>query len=156
MLENLTKEEQATNYHTMRHIEIVRNNLNMFITDLLKRGELHDQTKLEQPEVAYFSLYTDKLATCTYGSAEYEGYRKAMDPALTHHYARNRHHPEHWKNGIDDMNLLDLCEMFCDWLAASKRHNDGNILKSIEKNADRFKMSPQLVKIFENTAKEFQ
>jgi hypothetical protein len=37
--------------------------------------------------------------------------------------------------------------------AASERHNDGNILKSIEINADRFRLSPQLVRNLENTAK---
>ena len=76
-----------------------------------------------------------------------------MGPALAHHYANNRHHPEHHKNGVDDMTLIDVLEMLIDWKAASERHNDGNILKSIEKNADRFGLSPQLVKILENTAK---
>lgn len=35
--------------------------------------------------------------------------------------------------------------------AASERHADGNIRKSIEHNAVRFNMSPDLVRIFENT-----
>lgn len=47
---------------------------------------------------------------------------------------------------------MDLVEMICDWKAASERHNDGNIRKSIEHNAERFGMSPQLTRIFENTA----
>jgi hypothetical protein len=37
-----------------------------------------------------------------------------MAPALKHHYENNRHHPEHFKNNIDDMNLIDLIEMLCD------------------------------------------
>ncbi len=151
----MTLNEKATNFDTMRHIERVRNLLGDFVTELLERGRHHDQSKLEQPECAAFTEFTDKLATCTYGSAEYDGYRAAMAPALAHHYARNRHHPEHHKNGVDDMNLIDLLEMICDWKAASERHNDGNIHKSIEKNADRFSMSPQLVRIFENTAELF-
>ena len=77
-----------------------------------------------------------------------------MKPALEHHYAKNRHHPEHHKNGINDMNLIDLIEMFCDWKASSERQNDGNILKSIEINGKRFHMSPQLIEIFENTTKD--
>jgi len=32
-----------------------------------------------------------------------------------------------------------------------RRHNNGNIRKSIEINANRFGISPQLVKILENT-----
>lgn len=148
----LTEQEKATNYDTFRHIERVRNLLNLCIQDLLRRGELHDQTKLEPPEVALFAEYTPKLAGCTYGSDEYKQYLAAIKPALDHHYAHCRHHPEHHKNGVNDMNLLDLVEMLCDWKAASERHNDGNIRKSIEINANRFSVSPQLVKIFENTA----
>ena len=143
--------EEATNYHTMRHIERVRNIINICVNELLKRGEMHDQSKLESPELEAFTEYTPKLATCTYKSEEYNSYTDAMRPALEHHYANNRHHPQHHKNGIDDMNLIDIIEMLCDWKAASERHNDGNIKKSIEINADRFNMSPQLTKILENT-----
>ena len=148
----LTESQKATNYDTFRHIERVRNLLNVCVNDLIKRGELHDQTKLASPEVELFTEYTPKLATCTYGSEEYSSYLMAIKPALDHHYANNRHHPEHHKNGINDMNLLDIVEMLCDWKAASERHNDGNIRKSIEINANRFNLSPQLVSILENTA----
>lgn len=154
-MKTLTEQEKATNYDTFRHIERVRNLLNVMVCELLTRGQLHDQTKLESPEVEAFTEFTGKLATSTYGSAEYEGFRKAMGPALAHHYAHNRHHPEHFKNGVDDMTLIDVLEMLCDWKAASERHNDGNIRKSIEKNADRFGLSPQLVRILENTAEMF-
>ena len=150
----LTKEQEATNYHTFRHIERVRNLLNKVIVDLLKRGEKHDQSKLESPEVELFTEYTDKLKNTDYGSDEYNQYKKEMQVALDHHYANNRHHPEHYKNGIEDMTLIDLVEMLLDWKAASERHNTGNILKSIEINGARFHMSPQLVRIFENTAKD--
>lgn len=149
---DLTLENKATNYDTFRHIERVRNLLNRCIVDLMRRGEKHDQSKLESPEVELFTEFTPKLAASTYGSPEYEGFRKAMGPALEHHYANNPHHPEHFKNGIDDMDLLAIVEMLCDWKAASERHSNGNIRKSIEINANRFNISPQLVKIMENTA----
>ena len=144
-------EEQATNFQTSKHIQLVQSLLHRMVTELLHRAEKHDQSKLDRPEVEAFTEYTSKLAESTYGSVEYEGFRKAMKPALDHHYANNRHHPEHFKNGIDDMNLLDLIEMFCDWKAATTRHNNGNLRKSIEVNAGRYDLSPQLVKIFENT-----
>jgi hypothetical protein len=118
----------------------------------MRKGELHDQSKLESPEVEAFTEYTPKLAGCTYGSEEYKGYLAAIKPALDHHYANNKHHPEHWANGVNDMNLLDVLEMLCDWKAASERHNDGNIQKSIEINSKRFNLSPQLTEILKNTA----
>lgn len=71
-LEMLIAAEKATNYDTFRHIERVRNLLNVCITDLMRRGELHDQTKLEPPEIEAFTEYTPKLATCTYESDEYK------------------------------------------------------------------------------------
>lgn len=147
----LTQKQKATNFDTLSHICRVRDIINICIVELLKRGELHDQTKLENPELDLFVEYTDKLAKTTYGSQEYDENKAAMQVAIEHHYANNRHHPEHFKNGINDMTLIDLIEMFCDWKAASERHNDGNIRKSIEVNGKRFGMSNQLITIFENT-----
>lgn len=148
----LTLEERATNDETWKHIHRVKCLLDKCVRDLLERGEKHDQSKLEPPEVSLFTEFTPKLAGCTYGSAEYNAFKEAMGPALAHHYANNSHHPEHYKSGINDMNLLDIVEMLCDWKAASERHNDGNIRKSIEINSNRFGISPQLTKILENTA----
>jgi hypothetical protein len=151
----LTPGQKAVNFDTMRHIERVRNLLNVFVRELIGRGESHDQSKLGPPEVALFTEFTARLAASTYGSPEYEEFRKQLAPALSHHYAKNRHHPEHFKDGVDEMTLVDLVEMFCDWKAASERHHDGNIRRSIEVNANRFGLSPQMVRILENTAELF-
>lgn len=151
----LTQEQKACNADTSEHIRTVQCYLHRAVKELLDRADAHDQSKLAPPEVALFTEYTPKLAGCTYGSAEYEGFRKAIKPALDHHYAKNRHHPEHFKHGVEDMNLLDLVEMFCDWKAATLRHHDGNLRKSIEHNRERFGLSPQLARILENTAALF-
>ena len=75
-----------------------------------------------------------------------------MKPALDHHYENNRHHPEHFKNGIKDMTLIDLIEMFCDWKTSSERHESGSILSSIDINKERFGYSEELASILLNTA----
>lgn len=146
-------EEQATNYQTMRHIERVRNLLNAVVFDLLRRGERHDQSKLASPEVEMFTKYTPLLAKMTYGSEEYERCRQEMGEGIRHHHANNPHHPEHWIDGINDMSLLDVLEMLVDWKAASERHDDGDVFRSIEVNSGRFAISPQLRRILENTAR---
>ena len=151
-MSTLTLEQKACNAETWKHINTVQYYLNHVIKELMDRGHQHDQSKLDTPEVELFAQYTDKLSGLTYGSPEFNETKEKLGPALEHHYARNAHHPEHHKNGIDDMDLLDLIEMFCDWKASSLRHNNGNLLKSIEINGKRFSMSPQLIKIFENTA----
>lgn len=141
---------------TIKHIEQVRKYIKIFTDGLTQRGVDHDRVKLESPEVEVFAEYTPKLATSTYGSPEYETFLKEMKPALDHHYANCHHHPEHFTKGINDMNLVDLMEMLADWKAASLRHNNGNILKSIELNAQRFGYDDQLKQIFLNTVKLFE
>jgi len=55
--------------------------------------------------------------------------------------------------GLEGMDLLDIVEMFCDWKAATERHADGDLSKSIQHNEKRFNINQQLVKIFKNTQK---
>jgi hypothetical protein len=60
-----------------------------------------------------------------------------------------------YKNSdISQMNLIDLIEMLCDWYAASLRHANGDIFKSIELNQERFGYSDELKQIFTNTIKD--
>jgi hypothetical protein len=139
---------------TRKHSEIVYYFLAIISGELGKRGITHDDSKMESPEVELFDIYTPKLVGCTYGSEEYRQFLEELKPALDHHYAENRHHPEHFENGIRGMNLVDLVEMFCDWYAATKRHNDGDIVKSITINQGRFGYSDDLKAIFENTYKD--
>ena len=138
-------------FKTMRHIETVRNYLNAMITELMDRAEQHDQSKLAPPEVEIFEEYTPKLRDCTYGSDEYRRFLSEMRPAIEHHNVVNRHHPEHFENGVHGMNLIDLLEMLCDWKAATMRHNDGDIRRSLEINADRFGYGPELKGLLSNT-----
>jgi hypothetical protein len=137
---------------TQKHIKRVNEIMKIFTKKLLKRAENHDKSKLQNPEKKHFDEYTPKLASSTYGSKEYAGLLKGLKPALDHHYKNNSHHPEHYKNGINDFDLFDLVELFVDWKSASERHDNGDIYKSIEINKKRFKMSDQLASIFKNTA----
>lgn len=139
---------------TLLHIKRVNSLLIEFAKEPLTRAQVHDQSKLESPEKEAFDIHTPKLAKSTYGSEEYEKALDGLGPALHHHYVNNSHHPEFYVNGIEGMNLLDLVEMFFDWKAASERHEDGDIMKSIDINRERFGIPHALVKIFENTASD--
>jgi len=152
----LTQEEKLTNAETRKHIKCVGDLLGLVIHDIVIRTRLHDQTKLQDPELSVFVKYTPKLKDSTFGSEEYQSFLQGMKPALDHHYAHNPHHPEHFENGINDMTLMDLIEMFTDWLAASRRHSDGDIMKSIEVSAKRFGLSDQVTSILRNTARWFE
>lgn len=171
---------------TIAHIETVRGFMNVLIDDMIRRAELHDQSKLASPEKEIFDEFTPKLKGSTYGSDEYKGFLSKMKVGLDHHYASNSHHPEHsaWKEcdlcfaqfpqdhgfhcdkcgnfgfstraNMKGMTLLDVVEMLCDWKAATLRHADGDIRKSIEINQKRFGYSDDLKQIFINTLAEIE
>ena len=141
---------------TVEHINNVKAFMSIMAIEVLKRSNDHDKSKLEEPEIGIFTEYTPKLKNSTYGSEEYKGFLQGMGEALNHHYSINRHHPEHFENGIKDMTLIDLIEMLCDWKAATMRHADGNIVKSIEINQKRFGYSDELKSILLNTIRAIE
>lgn len=152
---NQISEEEKVKHilETTKHI----NNVNSIICDmcdeLRQRGELHDKSKLESPEMETFIEYGPKLKSSTYGSEEYKGFLKGMKVALDHHYSVNRHHPEHFPNGIHDMNIIDLIELLADWKAATLRHDNGDLFESIEINQKRFKYDDGIKQLLINSAK---
>lgn len=147
----LSIKEKATNYETMVHIRQVQKRLNKVAAMLVDRGHKHDRSKLESPEVEYFAKYTDELKNLTYNSDEYKACLEKMKPALDSHYAKNRHHPDHFPDGVSGMNLIDITEMLADWIASTERQNDGNIQRSFDEACKRFKIDEQLKNILKNT-----
>jgi len=137
---------------TIAHIRLVRRYIIIIMRELDNRRKNHDRLKLKSPEKEIYDKYTPLLKNSTYGSEEYKSFLKGMKPALDHHYANYRHHPEHFENGVNDMNLVDVMEMLCDWCAASKRHANGNIYRSIDISCERFQIDDQLKQILINTA----
>jgi hypothetical protein len=146
--------DSKTEAETRKHIQQVAKYLNLFSCELLKRAIQHDASKLEEPEVSVFEKHTSLLRDSTYGSDEYKQFLKEMKPALDHHYANNRHHPEFHKNGIKNMTLIDLMEMIADFKSASERHANGDVFKSLEINQKRFGYSDELKQILVNTVAE--
>lgn len=140
---------------TAAHVAEVAKNISIFVSELVKRAGSHDQSKFGSEEKPAFDSLTPRLKQLTYGSEEYKTSLREQKPAIDHHYQNNQHHPEHHKNGVNDMNLVDLLEMLADWFAATKRHENGDILKSLEINTERFEIGAQLHWILENTIREF-
>ncbi len=140
---------------TIEHMRSVAILLNQMAQELLQRANVHDLSKLEEPEKSGFDNATAKLKGLVYGSPEYKAALEELQPILRHHYAHNRHHPEWHPTGVDGMNLIDVVELLCDWEAATKRMaNGGDIRRSLEINRERFKISPQLATILGNTIRD--
>lgn len=149
---------------THEHIAQVRGLVLGAAQDLIRRAHRHDRSKLEDPELTTFDQVTERLAALEYGSPEYEAARADMGEALAHHYRVNDHHPEHYREGevepawgsdlvgIEGMGLLELTEMLCDWIAASRRHDDDkDVHDSIEVNAERFGYGEEMTRLLHNS-----
>jgi hypothetical protein len=138
---------------TLQHTRRVGTLLMQAVTELQTRAINHDSSKFSPEEFDLFARETVNLKGLTYGSPEYKEALERLGPALQHHYAHNMHHPEHHPNGIRDMDLLDLLEMLADWKAATERHENGSLKKSILDNAVRFGYDHRMMFLLGNTAR---
>lgn len=147
---------------TWQHIARVQQFMRQAKMNLAQRSDVHDASKLVEPELAAFDIATPKLAGLEYGSEEYKQSLRDLGPALAHHFAENDHHPEHFDNGVQGMSLMALIEMLCDWRAASERvkqrTDDPEKVKTFTSglsfNQERFGYSDELAEILFNTAQE--
>ena len=126
-----------------------------YISELLDRKANHDKTKLEFPEKQEFDKYNQKLKELSIGTDEYNENLYVLRNALCHHYRYNRHHPEHFGNGIYGMTIMDLTEMICDWKASSERQKNGDIFDGIEKQSQRFNYDKKMVRVLSNTVERY-
>lgn len=66
----------------------------------------------------------------------------------------NRHHPEHFPNKVNDMNIVDLFEMLCDWFAASL-NSDTTFIQGLDMNCQKYELPEMLQNIFRNTYNDY-
>lgn len=138
---------------TRKHMQRVAVLLGEASGELIRRAAAHDLSKLEPVELEPLQRMQDLIdaeGQAPYGSEEYKRRTALLQPMLAHHYQHNAHHPEHYDNGVDGMNLFDLVEMFFDWKAASERGEESAM--SLSAACERFGVSDQLRSILENTA----
>jgi hypothetical protein len=141
---------------TEEHIKNVEFFINKLVELAKQRGPAHDRSKLFSPEIDHFATIDRHTLDTKFGTPEYQQSLDNLKPALENHYAKNRHHPEHFPNGIKGMNLIDVLEMLCDWKASCMRYKEGNILKSIEINVNRHNISEDFAAVLRNTAELFE
>jgi len=154
---------------TQAHRDKVKRFMDTLALEIINRAVEHDESKLGPEEKPIFDKVTPRLKSLTYGSNEYKASLADMGEALMHHYRVNRHHPEHFAGwslrpenphkfavGVRGMTIVDILEMFCDWSAATMRHEDGDICGSIKHNMERFDLGEVLACVFMNTAQHYQ
>jgi len=141
---------------TQKHIDKVAYYLNKIAEELIERGKNHDKSKLEEPEKSILDKYTPLLGTCEYNSDEYKKNSQEMKDLGfdKSHYSKNDHHLEQYENGLNDIDLPLLCEIFSDYLASSQRTKDGDFVKSMDIVEKKYKFPIELKNIFLNTYKK--
>ena len=66
----------------------------------------HDDSKFSEEEFEPYARFW-------YDDSEHYDYDPEYEAAWEHHWMNNEHHPEHWDG--EDMPLLYILEMLCDW-----------------------------------------
>ena len=145
--------EQTVSY-TQEHIYNVRKLLNKFANVLKQKGETHDQSKLEEPEV-YVWAAMDLEPRYEYGSYEYYDKLRRFSEVFNHHYKVNSHHPEHFVNPEHEMTLIDMVEMLCDWFAYKQDIPIREGVELIREQCDRFGFSDTIMSLLTNTYREY-
>lgn len=140
-----------TLWHSLRVAEL----MGELIKELLDRSIRHDLSKTREPERAVYDEFVPRLRAATYGSAEYRTLSDAMGEGLRHHYAHNRHHPEHFADGINGMTLVDLVEMLADWKAATERTTHGDLEHRSPLRVAGHRARPQRTTLTRESPKKF-
>lgn len=136
---------------TILHVSEVQENLEQISSDLRKRGFAHDRTKFQAFEFDSFVYNREKFKKANYGTPEYQECVELVKPAVEHHHHNNSHHTEFYDNGINGMNLMDLCEMIADWKAAARRSPDLDLVDTLDYAYKKYGIGTQLGEIIANT-----
>ena len=138
------------------HQQKVGSVMQKVICELMDRALKHDDSKFATQQLR------DNLVTLPdkwklqqqghgYHSPEQEEHRKRFAPEIHRHRSAHPHHPEHFGNNVNKMDLIDLMEMLCDWYVAAP-----DIDQSIRENSRDYKIDPHISQILKNTARKLK
>ena len=113
LVPSLSPSNSLSSEQLRESIEEHRSEVEDILSDLAysleERGSVHDESKLLDPE---WSLLLQIPAS--------GNYQDSLSRTLKEHWKHNRHHMEHFQNGIWEMDLLDILEMLADWTAHAR------------------------------------
>ena len=108
---------------TQKHIDKVRKYIRFFTDKLTTRGENHDASKLDTPEIELFAEHTDRLNEIEYGSDELkndeEVFFTALDTVVFREY----------------QDMIDILDQIIRG-AGEKIRNDRNIMNKVMEEYD--------------------
>lgn len=138
----------------VEHKRLVAQYLQVIADDLFRRAAVHDNSKFSPEEYEAYEEAFPGLQKYAYGTEAFKAELAKIQPAIAHHYRVNDHHPEYFPDGIAGMNLIQLIEMVCDWLAASMR-SQTSFAQGLDINKQRFGIDDQLFGSIKNTIEHY-
>lgn len=149
---NPSKDDLIYHYKDyIQHIQWLMEGMASVQHELMRRMLTHDRTKIGEDELDAYAEIVPGFKDYEYGTPEHKAHGNRLGPAWKHHTENNRHHTEHFENGLNDMNLLDLIEMVCDWRAASMRSGNFDYGQSLRVFKERVNPDEQVMDIIRNT-----
>lgn len=148
----------STKEYIIKHKANVQSRM-LKLSQLLRiRADLHDNSKLEEPEIIGWRKM-DQEPRYPYGSPEYFDKKRRYEYLFNQHYQdpRNTHHPEHFKDqGVSGMDLLDLLEFLCDsfsYKSETLTYTEASAV--LDKQIERFNISEDLGWALRNTVQNY-
>ena len=138
----------------IRHQALVSARLRELARHLEKRADLHDLSKYRFDEFEGFVQINQVARKYPYGSKEYMESIKDNN-VVDLHFGRNRHHPEYHANEVNDMTLIDIIEMVCDWSGAAETYGTNTFRDSLGKQIKRFDLTSEQLYLIELIADFF-
>ncbi|MFA5054163.1 MAG: DUF5662 family protein [Parcubacteria group bacterium] len=109
------------------------------ISDISKRAENHDASRMCEPEFEEAARLAKTAAQFGIDSEEYREAR-ANSQSIRKHWQVNTHHPEHFSD-LGQMGWLDIIEMVLDWSAAVDTYGLSTFAESVERNLRAYPFS---------------
>lgn len=133
-MEGHIKNQHGTSSHSVvvaginKHREAVREIMLRLGRVIARRSWDHDTSKLEPDELPAYEKYVPLLEAAA-TAEEFGRLMAEFKPTRDLHKSRNRHHVEFHKNGAEDMDLVDLVEMFADAVSGTRGTVEERIAK---------------------------
>lgn len=135
------------NLEQLEHVRLVQQLLRFLTGDLELSAILHDASKFDEPEYAFFVDAVSSLRQSTTGKdSAYQ--KKWRSDAIQHHIHNNPHHAEYWDKRGEQMPVTEVIHMYFDWISRNiQKREQGKKDDFWEYNLAKLKNQPHAVAI---------
>ena len=134
---------------------LVQDKLSTVARELISRGRTHDNSALGSPEIEVYHRFFSEYRKYKIGDPRKDEVFAQMAEAIGHHFQYNDHHPEHFENGINDMDLIQLMQFTADIMSWSEQEQV-DIFEILPMIRDKCGMVDQVYNLICNTITEIK